>query len=187
MCCLHCRCGCSCCTSSGASEQSSDGASDSAPLANAADAAGAALVKAGADLLSPIEGAVLRLTDSMVTLECVDAVALFDKAEDITDGKVRLSSPAPAAIETLQCSSWGSIPCQVCAVRADHHDDDVIRRMPGKAAALAPACGMPRHRRWRRTLCSTRLSSSSGRRSASLPLTLREALRRHCNGGRTGA
>jgi len=90
------RCGCSCCTSSGASEQSSDGASDSASLCNAADAAGAALVKAGADLLSPIEGAVLRLTDSMVTLECADAVALFDKAEDITDGKVRLSPPAPA-------------------------------------------------------------------------------------------
>ena len=102
-----CRCGCSCCASSGASEQSSDGASDSASLCNvAADAAGAALVRAGADLLSPIEGAVLRLTDSMVTLDCADAVALFDKAEEITDGKVRRGWPGPLHARHFIASWW---------------------------------------------------------------------------------
>ena len=51
----------------------------------------AALVKAGAEALCPISGAVLRLADSTVTLECADAVALFDRAEEIADGKVNPS------------------------------------------------------------------------------------------------
>ena len=94
---MLCRCGCSCCASTAPSDQSSDGASDAASTCNAVDpAAGTALAKAGAGTLCPIDGAVLRLADSTVTLECADAVALFDRAEEIADGKVnRFSFIAP--------------------------------------------------------------------------------------------
>ena len=140
-----CRCGCSCCTSSGASEQSSDGASDTASLNNAADAVGAVLVKAGADMLSPIKGAVLHLSDSMVTLECVDAVALFDKAEEITDGKVRLAALAAWNLRHFQPSlaSWRarSVPCQLTfAATLSSGGCRGCRQPPHRRAA----CGDPR-------------------------------------------
>ena len=86
---ILCRCGCDSCASAAPSEQGDDGAGDAASSCTVIDpVVSTALVKAGAGTLCPINGAVLRLADSTVTLECADAVALFDRAEEIADGKV---------------------------------------------------------------------------------------------------